>query len=80
MIEPIYAIKDELSGKYDLYGVFVNKAVAERAFKVASNANGVPTTDLMLYELGSFDHDTGVLDGYATPLFVMRGEKIEVEN
>ena len=80
MIEPVYVIKDELSGKFSLYGTFVNKAVAERAFKVTCNADGMPTTDLMLYESGSFDHDTGVFDGYAAPLFVMRGEKVEVEN
>ena len=76
MIEPVYVIKDELSGKFSLYGSFVNKAVAERAFRATSNDGGMPTTDLMLYESGTFDHDTGVFDGYATPIFIRRGEKI----
>lgn len=79
MIEYVYAVKDELSGKYNSYGMFVNKAVAERNFKRDVNADGIPATDLMLYECGTFNHDTGIFDGYVTPLFIVRGEKVEVQ-
>lgn len=75
MIQYVYVVKDDLSGTYSHFGHFVNEAVACRSFKIATNANGVPSTDLMLYESGSFDTDTGVYTGYNDPRFVMRGEK-----
>lgn len=79
MTNYVYLVKDELSAQFSLFGVYVNKAVAERDFKKAVNADGVPATDLMLYESGTIDSNTGVLDAYTSPIFIVRGEKTKDE-
>lgn len=76
MITYVYCVKDDLSGKFSNYGSFLNKSVANREFQKACNANGVPAADLSLYESGSFDDDTGILDPYSAPIFVSRGKKV----
>lgn len=75
MIQYVYVVKDDLSGTYMHFGHHVNEAVAVRSFKMSCNADGVPASDLMLYESGSFDTDTGVYTGLDNPRFIMRGEK-----
>lgn len=75
MIQYVYVVKDDVAGSYRPFGSFVNEAVACRDFKTGCNYDGVPAADLMLYESGTFDTDTGVYDGYNNPRFVMRGEK-----
>lgn len=80
MIQFVFCVKDDLSGMFSNYGVFVNKAVADREFQRACNADGVPTADLSLYESASFDTDTGIYDGYTSPEFVSRGKKYEVQD
>lgn len=75
MIQYVYSIKDEPAASYRIFGSFVNEAVACRDFKIGCDADGVPASDLMLYESGTFDTDTGVFNGYDTPKFILRGEK-----
>lgn len=75
MIQYVYAVKDDVAGSYSPFGNYVNEAVASRNFKIGCNADGVPASDLMLYECGTFDTDTGIYSGYATPRFIIRGEK-----
>lgn len=80
MIDYIYSIKDDVSGKFTLYGNYINKAVAERDFQIAINAGRIPPTDYSLYESGEYNHDTGDISGFDTPVFVARGRKNEVQN
>lgn len=75
MMQYVFVVKDDVAGVYRPFGIFVNEAVACRDFKIGCNVDGVPATDLMLYESASFDTDTGVYDGYNNPRFIMRGEK-----
>lgn len=75
MIQECYVVKDDLSGNYQYFGNFVNEAVARRSFIAAVNADGMPTSDLMLYHNGNFDSNTGVFTGFNDPVFIMRGEK-----
>lgn len=75
MIQECYVVKDDLSGTYQYFGNFVNEAVARRAFIASVNADGMPTTDLMLYHNGTFDTNTGVFAGFNDPVFILRGEK-----
>lgn len=80
MMQFLFCIKDDVAGQFSNYGTFLNKAVAAREFSKACDAPGVPAADLSLYESASFDTDTGVYDGYATPVFVARGKKNEVSD
>lgn len=80
MIDFIYCIKDDVSGKFALYGNYVNKAVAERDFQITVNSGRIPPTDYTLYECGEFNHDTGDISGFDTAVFVARGKKNEIQN
>lgn len=75
MIQYVYAVKDDIAGTFVPYGHHVNRSVAQRAFKMSCNADGVPASDLGLYECGEFDTNTGIYTGYGVPEFIMRGEK-----
>lgn len=79
MTSYVYVVKDELSAQFSLFGVYVNKAVAERDFQRIINNDGIPVTDLMLYECGTLNSSTGTIDAYSTPIFIVRGEKKDNE-
>lgn len=79
MIDYIYCIKDDVSGKFTLYGNYVNKGTAERDFQIAVNSGRIPPTDYTLFECGEFNHDTGDISGYDSPIFIARGRKNEVQ-
>lgn len=61
MIKKFYAVKDDLAsdnGSFDLFGVYNNDALAQRAFRMATDNENVPAPDLSLYWISDFDTDT----------------------
>lgn len=63
MNKTIYLFKDVKTGEYEFYGVFVNDAVAIRAFKQACKDPNVFAEDLELYRSSCLDTRTGKLSG-----------------
>lgn len=63
MSKTIYLFKDVKTGEYEFYGIFVNDAVAIRAFKKACKDPAVFAEDLELYRSSCIDTRTGKLSG-----------------
>ena len=63
MSKTIYLFKDVKTGEYEFYGMFVNDAVAIRAFQKACEDPAVFAEDLELYRSSSIDTRTGKLSG-----------------
>lgn len=84
MTKPMYLFKDVKSGEYEFYGVFVNDAVAVRAFKHACKEPGVFGEDLELYRTASINTSTGKLCfedsnvgfGIEEPEFICNGKDL----
>lgn len=81
MIKPMYLFRDIKSGEYEFYGVFVNDAVAVRAFKHACEDPAVFGSDLELYRTASLNTTTGKMVfedvnvgfGVEEPEFICKG-------
>ena len=80
MNKTIYLFKDVKTGEYELYGVFVNDAVAIRAFRRACDDPSVFKEDLELYRGCCMDTRTGKLSGFGNngyysdePEFIAKG-------
>lgn len=63
MSKTIYLFKDVKTGEYEFYGIFINDAVAIRAFKRACEDPAVFKEDLELYRSSAIDTRTGKLSG-----------------
>lgn len=63
MNKTIYLFKDVKTGEFEFYGVFVNDAVAIRAFKRACLSPDVFKEDLELYRSACINTNTGKLSG-----------------
>lgn len=81
MTKGIYLFKDIKLGEYEFYGVFVNDAVAIRAFKKACKDPNIFKDDIELYRSAAIDTRTGKIVvndnnvgfGIEEPEFLMSG-------
>lgn len=64
MNKTVYLFRDVKTGEYEFYGVFVNDAVAIRAFKKACQDPAVFAEDLELYRSCCLDTRTGKMSGF----------------
>ena len=86
MNKTVYLFKDVKTGEYEYYGVFVNDAVAVRAFKRACQDPEVFREDIELYKSCNFDTRTGKMSGLSDngfyveePEFVAKGSDFNVQ-
>lgn len=77
---PVYTIHDKKVGFDTQFLVQVNEEAAKRAFEMAINNPGsmlafIPS-DFELYQIGEFDTETGVFNGYPFPEFIIGGAEL----
>lgn len=87
MTKGIYLFKDTKTGEYEFYGVFVNDAVAIRAFKRACKDPNIFKDDIELYRSAAIDTRTGKIVvndnnvgfGVEDPEFLISGSDVHDE-
>lgn len=73
---------DEKTRQYMAPQLEVNEEVARRNFSYAIKRNdslGFAKADLRLYNIGSFDSDTGILCANSPAILIVDGKEIEIE-
>ena len=66
----IYSIYDKKANIFYQPTFASNRAVAQRDFGYTMSRNSMIADDCSLYEIGSFDVESGILTAYEKPLFV----------
>ena len=75
----VYSIYDRVSGEYgDIWLAKKDALAVRRFYYMMSNAQMV-SADCALYELGVYDSEVGVINGYDKPKFVCNYEVNENE-
>lgn len=70
----LYSIFDRVSGLYGSPWTCVSQSVAVRQFDYVVKTRPVDGADLELYQLGSFDPESGALSVFEKPVFVKKAE------
>lgn len=73
---PLYSIRDNKATSFSPPVVQVNEAVMRRDFEYRlhnDRAMGFAPSDYELYQIGNFDVDTGVLEPFPIPEFIVSG-------
>lgn len=77
---PVYTIRDVKVGFDTQFLVQANEESAKRAFEMAVNNPGsmlgFKPSDFELYQIGSFNTETGVFTGFGVPVFVIGGAEL----